>query len=338
MPEAARRLLNDPRDLPFLPVTLAASLMIPLAAYLFLPGRFDWWLGAGYLLLASFLFLDRMILIIHFTSHRPLFRNPWLNRYIPWVLAPFFGVTPETYFGHHIGMHHPEKNGGDDLSSTERLRRDHAGDFARYFLRFLFLGLIELVCYLWRKGRRRLATRVVVGELAFLAGAAGLLAVEWRAAIVVFWFPLVAVRFVMMAGNWGQHAFVDPRRAASSYGNSVTCINTRYNRRCFNDGYHIGHHLHPTRHWSELPDDFRENLDRYAAEGAVVFEGIDFFQIWFLLMLRRYDRLARHWVALDGVARSRDEITALLRARTAPISVARRAPRRSRRLPPLPAR
>ena len=35
-------------------------------------------------------------------------------------------------------------------------------------------------------------------------------------------------------------AFIDQSRPESSYVNSITCINTYYNRTCFNDGYHIG--------------------------------------------------------------------------------------------------
>ena len=58
---------------------------------------------------------------------------------------------------------------------------------------------------------------------------------------------------------------------------------------------------------------------RYAAEGAVVFEGIDYFQIWVLLMLKRYNVLARHFVDLGERPRSRREIVELLRARTRPV-------------------
>jgi hypothetical protein len=120
----------------------------------------------------------------------------------------------------------------------------------------------------------------------------------------------------MMAGNWGQHAFVDQAAPENSYRNSITCINTGYNRRCFNDGYHIGHHVKATRHWTEMPQDFLANVETYAKEGAIVFEGIDFFGVWVCLMLKRYDWLARRYVSLDGVKRSEDEVVALLKKGT----------------------
>ncbi len=144
----------------------------------------------------------------------------------------------------------------------------------------------------------------------------GLLLVNWRATVVVLAVPLVVARFAMMAGNWGQHAFIDEAAPENSYRNSITCINSGYNRRCFNDGYHIGHHLKATRHWTELPEDFLRNGSMYAAEDAIVFSGIDFFGVWVCLMLKRYNLLAKRFVQLGEVARSNEETVALLRSRT----------------------
>jgi len=128
--------------------------------------------------------------------------------------------------------------------------------------------------------------------------------------------PFVITRFAMMAGNWAQHAFIDAAAPGNCYRNSITCINSSYNRRCFNDGYHIGHHLKSTRHWTEMPVEFAGNVETYAAERAIVFEGLDFFGVWLLLMLRRYDSLARRMVALGDASPSLEERIALLRSRT----------------------
>ena len=204
-----------------------------------------------------------------------------------------------------------------------RFRRDRLDHFLRYFFRFFFFAIVECTAYLRRNGRPSLARRMLTGEAVFLAGTALLLAIDWRATVVVFVIPFVLVRFLMMAGNWGQHAFIDPARPGNCYANSTTCIHTRYNRRCFNDGYHIGHHLRPNRHWTELPLEFERDRATYARERAIVFDGIDFFAVWLLLMLRRYRALARRCVSLDERARSFDEIAALLRSRTQPIIRAR---------------
>ena len=73
----------------------------------------------------------------------------------------------------------------------------------------------------------------------------------------------------MMAGNWGQHAFVDQETPENNYRNSLTCINSRYNKQAFNDGYHIGHHLRPGMHWTEMSVDFKANIEEYAKEKGI---------------------------------------------------------------------
>jgi hypothetical protein len=124
------------------------------------------------------------------------------------------------------------------------------------------------------------------------------------------------MRFAMMWGNWGQHAFIDPNRPGDSFVNSITCINSVYNQRCFNDGYHIGHHIKQTRHWTEMPQDFLENQERYAKEGCIVFEGIDFFMVSLFLFLKRYDWLAKRFVRMPGDTRTDAEVIEFLKGRT----------------------
>jgi fatty acid desaturase len=319
---AALRLLNDPRDLPFVRLGLAMTVvLLPLAVYLYLPGRFSWWLGGLYLALNFGLFFDRYILMLHNTSHRSLFRKGYrpLNRYIPWVLGPLFGETPNTYFAHHIGMHHPEENLENDLSSTMRFQRDSVVGFLRYWARFFFGILFELSIYHARRKRWKMLRMMLVGELAWYAVVATLLWLNWQATLVVLVVPFLAARFLMMAGNWAQHAFVDATDPENPYKSSIVCINCRYNRRCFNDGYHVGHHEKPNRHWTEMPEDFDRKRERYAAEDAIVFEGIDYFVVWFWLMRKRYDKLADHFVDLRDEPRGREEIMALLRSRTHPV-------------------
>jgi fatty acid desaturase len=314
----AERFIHDRRDVPFLKVMVVQSAtVIPTGLALYAIHPFRWWLAGVHLALVIY-FLGPFVLMLHNTSHRRLFRRPWswINYYIPWVLGPFFGESPEAYFTHHVGMHHPENNLEADLSSTLPYRRDHLGDFLCYFSRFFFTTLFELTKYFARKGRRALMARTLIGELSFCTGVAMLLFVDWRATLVVFVVPFVVTRFGMMAGNWAQHAFVDEASPENNYRNSITCINCVYNRRCFNDGYHIGHHLKATRHWTEMPTEFGSDVATYAAQNAVVFEGVDFFGVWFCLMLRRYDWLARRFVQLGDSPRSEEEIIALLRSRT----------------------
>ncbi len=315
--------LRDPRDTPFVWLSLGCLMMAGFGIGLyFVPSEYVWFVGAVYLLVWALGFLDRFILMLHCTSHRPLFKRKYkrLNQVIPWVIGPFFGETPETYVVHHMGMHHPENNLEDDLSSTIKYQRDRLSHWLHYFAKFFFGTVKDLASYHGRKGNRTMVRRMLIGELGFWGVAAALMFVNWQATLLVFVIPVCLVRFLMMCGNWGQHAFVDQDAPENPYKNSITCINTRYNRRAFNDGYHIHHHVNPGEHWSDLPAEFEQNKALYGKEDSIVFEGIDFFEVWMFLMARRYKKLARHFVQLPGAPeRNEEEIIAFLKSRLAPI-------------------
>jgi hypothetical protein len=311
--------INDERDLPFIWLSAQMTLLlIPFAFVLFIPGVFSWWLAPIYWAVLFGLFFDRYILMLHNTSHRRLFKRKYraLNHYIPWVLGPFCGETPESYFVHHITMHHSEGNMPSDLSSTMRFQRDSIGDFARYFFRFFFLIIPDMFRYQAAKKRWPLIRRMLTGELSFYAMCVGLSFWNWQATFVVFITPFLLCRFLMMCGNWGQHAFVDADDPSNDYKSAITCINSRYNRRAFNDGYHIGHHVVANRHWTEMPEDFEKDRPNYIKNDAIVFEKIDFFMVWAFLMLKRYDLLARHYVHLGGKKRTDEELIEFFKART----------------------
>ncbi len=313
-------LIRDPRDLPF--VKLSAKMLfglVPFGLFLFTPWA-RWWMAPIYFVLLMTM-VGPYTLMLHNTSHRRLYsaEHGWMNRIIPWVLGPFVGQTFNTYVAHHIGMHHPENNLADDLSTTLPYRRDSVAGFAHYFFSFLFFSFPTLFRYHWQRGRSKMVRATAVGELSSLALYGVLL--WWNPAPTLFVFvaPLVVARFSMMAGNWGQHAFVDLTDPANPYRNSIVCINTPYNHACFNDGYHVGHHVLQTRHWTEMPADFLKNLDRYREHGAAVFSGLDHFGVWWLLMSKQWGRLADAYVDLSG-SMTREQVIAHLKTRVQPAS------------------
>lgn len=314
--------IEEERDLPLARMlALMAMVLWPAAVYLYAQESLRWWQILGYYALLFGFFYDRFILALHNYSHRRLFkkRHKWLSRFITWTVGPFAGETPETYFVHHIGMHHAEGNLLADLSSTMQYRRDSVPGFLHYWASFFFFIHPALIRYLVQRKRWVLVRRMVLGELGWLSAVIGLSFISWQATLVVFIIPMVLSRFLMMAGNWAQHAFVAPEQPDNDRKSSIVCINTRYNRRCFNDGYHIGHHEKPNLHWTEMPRDFLNKQAKYIEDEAIVFEGIDYFEVWLMLMLKRYDVLARKMVMLDGVDRPERERVALLRHRTQPI-------------------
>ncbi len=238
-------------------------------------------------------------------------------------MGPFYGETPETYFGHHVMMHHAENNLIDDLSCTMNYQRDNMLDFLRYFFLFFFFGMSDLSYYFKRTNRLKFIRKILMGEIGFIVMCIILWQYNWQATLTVFILPFIIARFGMMAGNWAQHAFIDAADPANSYKNSITCINCNYNQICFNDGYHIGHHLRANMHWTEMPLEFKRNIEKYKANNAVVFQGIDFFVIWFLLVTHNYKHLASKYVDLSDRFKSQDEIIAYLKQRVASIPMTR---------------
>lgn len=314
--------IRDERDLPFAKLTVWISLtLIPLGILLYMPfiSGWMWWIIAiTYAFFNHLAYKGPFGLMLHCTSHRVFFKKKYsfLNYYLPWVVAPFFGHSPETYFAHHIGMHHAENNMENDESSTMFFRRDSIGGFSYYFLKFFVRGVVDLARYFYRKKRTHLMYRTLRGEVLFFSFCIGMCFVNFWATLWVFILPMFFFRLFSIMGNWAQHAFIDPEDPGNAYKNSITCINTRYNVKCWNDGYHISHHEKQTMHWTMHPTYFLKTLDSYISEKAIVFEGIHFLHVFFWLMRKRYDLLASHFVDIGHRYQNDDEVIKLLKSRT----------------------
>jgi len=317
-----KKALVEPRDEVFVRLTLRMiALMTAMMAGLWATLHFThvpaWIPMAAYFAVWGY-FVPPVILMLHCTMHRKFIQSPkWLDKAHPYAMSFFFGM-PTGYREHHVGMHHVEDNMQSDLSSTLRYRRDSFLNFLVYFLRFFFLIIIVLPIYLTKKKKKPMARRAVVGEMAHWSIIAGSMALDWRFGLTAFLAPYVTCRFMMMVGNWGQHAFVNTERKNNGIANAISCINSTYNKRCFNDGYHVGHHLRANRHWTELPKDFAENAERYGKEGALVFEGLDFFLVSVLLWTGQWKVLAKRFVRL-GAPMTDEEVIGMLKERVKPV-------------------
>jgi fatty acid desaturase len=304
------RIMTDKRDLPFIYLlTKIHILVLPVAVLLFtslLKERWWWAIAIPYFYVAQFYFKGRFGLMFHCICHRKIFKAPFqkpLHTYITWIICPLFGHAPEGYFSHHVGMHHIENNMPDDTSSTMAYQRDSTRGFLAYFFKFLFVGVINTIRYLFNRKRKNLYQRLTIVNL--------------KATLLVFIVPLLFARLVMMLGNWTQHSFIDASQPENLYTSSINCINTVYNKTCWNDGYHIIHHLRPGMHYTEMPEEFLKRKDEFAANKAIVFDGIHYLHIFTWLLTKRYDKLAENLVNINGnMFQSKEEAIALMKERT----------------------
>jgi fatty acid desaturase len=311
--------LVNPNDVVFTRlIARVFTQVFPLAIGLYLlPG---WWalaLGVPYLAYIYARFAGPIMLGLHAVTHRPLFRKPirGARRLITHLFPPFWGLTPFAYKVHHVLMHHTENNGDDDLSGTAEYERDNIVHFIHYWFRFFAFGYLHLGSWMLRKDRKGLAL-LLIGDSICWVGMIALALWKPAATIVVFFLPFLLMRYFMMAGNWTEHAFVDPDAPTNSYTNSTCLINTVYNHRCYNAGYHLVHHIVPGRHWSDTVSAFEKYLPNMIKEDSILFFGVRNNQvIWWKLMLGDYDFLAERLLDLGNRRPGHDEKVAFLKHR-----------------------
>ena len=215
-----------------------------------------------------------------------------------------------------MAMHHVENNMPDDASSTLPYQRDSLRGFLMYSGRFMFLGFRDTFMYFFTRKRKKLYMRLTYGEISFYIFCVAMCFVNLKATLLIFVLPFFFARLVMMLGNWAQHAFVEEKDPENNFTNAVNCINTKYNKICWNDGYHVVHHLRPYMHYTEIPVEFMKIKDRIAENKTLVFDGIHYLHIFTWLMTKRYDKLAKNLVNINGMFASEEEAIALMKHRT----------------------
>jgi fatty acid desaturase len=312
--------LIDPRDVVFTRLMMRIlTQVMPFVALLFaLPG---WWALALALPYVAFIygrFGGPVMLGLHAVTHRPLFRKPvrGVATLMTHVFPPFWGLTPFAYRTHHVLMHHSENNGDDDLSGTTEYQRDNLKHFGHYWLRFFLFGYWHMASWMLRKDKKGVA-KLLLGDAACYGSMIALGFFKPAATLVVFLMPFLMMRYFMMAGNWTEHAFVDSDQPTNSYRNSTCLINTPYNHRCYNAGYHLIHHLRPGCHWGDTPAAFEKFLPRLIEQDAIMFFGVRNNQlIWWKLMSGDYDFLAERLLDLGNRRQSHEEKVAFLKSRT----------------------
>lgn len=269
------------------------------------------------------LFIQRFMLMLHFSQHKCIFKPEfaWLDQYIAYILCPLFGVPSGTYHLHHVIMHHIEGNLPLDLSSTMHYKRDSVVHYLHYWMRFSLLIWIELPLYAIKKNRTKTLVRLVACLCLYWISVYALYNKFAAATTWTFLLPFVVSSFLLTFGNWCQHIFVDPARPGSPYGITYNLINTEMNQLTFNDGYHLMHHLNPLVHWTKLPEYFRTHYDNLIQHQGLTFDKLDYIWVGIFAMTNNYRKLADYYVPLDKNEKvDRDAIAKRLKSMVEPVT------------------
>jgi fatty acid desaturase len=300
---------------------------IPLAIGLYLlegklPDIVTSILGLGYVIFNIVTHSRSFILALHYSTHKPIFNRKWkwLNHINTTILCNFFGIPLWTYYAHHVAMHHCENNVlPHDVSSTMPYQRDSKLEHLKYMLRYVFLIWFELPYHLIQRKRYKVASRCLVGALAFFVSIYYLFELRPISTLFVFILPTVILSFALMEGNWKQHIFVDPDDPENSYRSTYACINTPTNSFNFNDGYHVEHHENPAMPWYHLPNYFHSQIANYAEQDGFIFTNIGSGQVGSLVLNGQLEQLAEHYLNVGQKIRTQEELVEEFRRRLKPI-------------------
>jgi len=180
----------------------------------------------------------------------------------------------------------------------------------------MFRGVREVCDYFFAHKRYKMRRKVTISEIGFFIIVIVLSFINLKATLVVVFIPFIFARLVMMIGNWTQHAFVDEHEPDNDLASNIICLNTIYNRKCWNDGYHAIHHVRPGAHYTDIPVIFKKMLPDVAKNRTIVFEKIHYLHIFYYLMFKRYDKLAENLVNINGTFSNKADAISLMKNRT----------------------
>jgi beta-carotene hydroxylase len=189
----------------------------------------------------------------HNHNHCCTFHGPRWNRAFAMWLTLLTGMTTTGIITAHNRLHHGSNQDDVDFvrCSLVRFRYNWLN-----FVVFFFASSAKMWwnrpddLAIWRQTRPALYRQALIERTAVVALIATLLAIDWRAAVEVFFGPWLFGQWFLVTINLVQHQDCDPH---SSHNHSRNLTGRAINWLLLNNGYHTAHHNSPGTHWSELP-------------------------------------------------------------------------------------
>lgn len=227
--------------------------------------------------------------------------NPLLKNVFNWWVGLFYGVMPSSFaYGHSIN-HHKYNNGPCDVVSTSDKPRDSAVNFIGYIPRFgLYTTNISTIQQFYSEGNTWVAAKMAFGSAWYLAFFCTFFYFDREFALGYILFPVLEQTTLLSCINWCWHAFLNRDDPECNFVGSVTIFNGPIN--VLQEDYHVVHHQYPGVHHTKHERLYEKHLlkGEYAEKQATMFTDTHVFELFFLIILGEYDKMAEHFVDLNN--------------------------------------
>ena len=190
----------------------------------------------------------------HNTIHAPIFHSKSLNRLFQVVLTLCYGHPVSAYVPGHNLSHHRYTQTPRDIMRTSKLRFRwnllNQLAFSTVVGPAIFKANIDYARAM-RTQRPGWYRQFILEAIIYVSFLVGLLVLDWQKFLLFVLIPHQYAAFGIMGINFVQHDGCDQN---DPYNHSRNFSGKFVNWFTFNNGYHGIHHMHPSLHWSKLPE------------------------------------------------------------------------------------
>ncbi len=190
----------------------------------------------------------------HNHNHLSMWKNKWMNVITDMWLTVFYGFPVFAWIPTHNSNHHKYVNKEEDYTKTYRFTdKNNLLTLLSYPSVSGYYQQPEVMKY-WKETYKRNKEKFVLYTIQFIVLITWLIvfiSLDWRKAILYVVIPQQVSLFFVLLFNYIQHVHADEETKYNSSRNWVGTLNVFL----FNNGLHTIHHVYPTLHWSETPEE-----------------------------------------------------------------------------------
>jgi len=227
------------------------------------------------------------------------FVNFILRNGFNWWVGLFFGVMPCSFaYGHSVN-HHKYNNGPLDVVSTGDKPRDYFPNFVRFLPRFfLYVINVSTIRQFLYQGEYKITWKMVMGTVFYIIWVGMFYRLSPIFALCYVLYPLGENVLLLTCIQWCWHGFIDPENPENPFVGSITVLKGPIN--VLGEDFHVVHHQYPGAHWASHPAKYEKHKEQYKSADATGFQNTHAFEMFFLIILRKYREMAEKFVDYSG--------------------------------------